>query len=144
MTDLNWYRARLQDLEDRRWILNRASQEIAGFEGALRALWDDSAAREIRVRHTLPLEEEHAVARTELERMSAALQQMHARLEQVQLHYLRLVELSGMIDAELHEVAHEMNRSHQEQERSNRMTALVLNQVAEVERYIFEADSIQP
>ena len=144
MTDLNWYWARLQDLEDRRWVLNRTSQEIADFEGALRTLWDDSAAREIRVRHTLPLEEEHAVARTELERMSVALQQMHARLEQVQLHYLRLVELSGIIDAELHEVAHEMNRSQQEQERSNRMTALVLNQVAEVERYIFEADSIQP
>jgi exonuclease VII small subunit len=143
MTDLNWYRARLQDFEDRRWTLDRVSQDIAEFEDFLRTLWDDNAARDIRIRHTLPLEEEHVAARTELKRMVDALQLMHGRLEQVQQHYLRLVELSKMIETDLFEVAHEMNRSHQERERAGHMTAQVLYQAAEVHQLILAAEDIQ-
>ncbi len=144
MTDLHWYRTRLQELEDRRWTLNRAAQDVADFEDGLRRLWEDSAARDIRSRYTLPLEEEHGAARAELARMSTALQQMHARLEQVQQHAVTLMQLSGRIDEALAEVAHETDRAHQERERAGRMTAQVLSQAAEIDRYIEMANRTEP
>lgn len=36
MTDLTWYRTRLQHLDDRLWLLKRVTYDVGGLEDRLR------------------------------------------------------------------------------------------------------------
>ncbi|SMB82010.1 hypothetical protein [Deinococcus hopiensis] len=141
MTDLTWYRTRLQHLDDRLWLLKRVTYDVGGLEDRLRGLWNDSAAHEVQGRFVQPLHEEHSAAHHALIQGAHHLHQLHVRLEELHEHCRQLAQLSDFMTEILGEAQREIQRSHQERERSLTLTGHVLQSALEIERLVSSADN---